>query len=294
MSKNLRWIASALMLLICMAAWTWKDETTESQARDGMRRALEMHAISRGLNAVVSVAQGTRVQVQMGLGAELAVGEALQPIHDMIEQFAAAMLAAAAVFGLQLLLIKLGSSMLLNSVLTLAAAATLALWLWRGSVPRISLHVLALLLLLRFAVPVSVVASGWTREQLLKQDYDTSVQQLKGTDTYRRSETLQPADFQASKRPDSDGTPATASKTSVLSSLFSPFQKALESVKDAAASVGSMREDLLRNADSLAESMVNLAVQFLLQTLVLPLLFGAALVSITRVLMRSLLAGGKA
>lgn len=294
MNKSLRWIASALVLLICIAAWSWKDETTESQAKDGLARALEMHAISRGLNAVVAVAQGTRVQVQMGVGAELAVGEALQPVHDMIEQFAAAMLAAAAVFGMQLLLIKLGSSMLLNALLTIAAAITLALWWGRGAVPRVSVHVLALLVLVRFAVPVSVVASGWTHETMLKQDYDASVEQLKSTDAYRRSATVDPADSPASASPEADD--ATAAKAKAPGGLLNRIGSAFQSVKDAAAnvgaSVGAMRDDLFRSADKLAKSMVSIAVQLLLQTLILPLLFGAALISITRALTRSLLAAG--
>ena len=63
-------------------------------------------AMARGLNGVISVAQGTSVAIQpAGVGVMLAPGELLDPVNDLVEQFSTVMLFASASLGLQRLLI---------------------------------------------------------------------------------------------------------------------------------------------------------------------------------------------
>lgn len=288
-TQSLRWIATVLIALLVAAAWSsWQDASSEAQARTGLERALGMYAISRALNAVVSVAQGTRIEVEpAGIGAEIAVGEALRPVHEIIEQFSAAMLAAAGIFGLQLLLIKLGSHWLLNLLMTVAAGTAIAWWWYRAKLPRLPVQVFMILVLVRFAVPVSTALSGWVHEQVLASDYQDSVQALQRTEIYRRSSAAQ-AKEETSRVAVAEDVSISAGSTE-SSSLASRFSKAIGDIKRATGDVKAMLEDLSTTAKGMTEAMVRIAVLFVVQTLVLPLLFGWALIGLVRTTSRSLL-----
>jgi hypothetical protein len=55
---------------------------------DSTKRALLAYVSARALNAVISVFKGSSVQAQpAGVGATIAIGEALDPLDDFIERF---------------------------------------------------------------------------------------------------------------------------------------------------------------------------------------------------------------
>ena len=131
MSHRLRWFVAALMVTLIVVAWLPIERRgVIAQSEKGLKSALTMYAVARGLNAVISVAQGTRVAVEpVGVGVEVAVGEALNPLQELVDQFSTAMLAAAAVLGLQILLMKLGAHWMLCACLTAAGVGAVAWWL---------------------------------------------------------------------------------------------------------------------------------------------------------------------
>jgi hypothetical protein len=54
---------------------------------------LSVYAVLRGLNAVISMAQGTELAIKpMGVGVTLTPGELLDPLNDMIEQVSSVLL----------------------------------------------------------------------------------------------------------------------------------------------------------------------------------------------------------
>ena len=65
-------------------------------------------AIARTLDGVISVAQGTEVAVEPGgVGVNFALGQALDPINDLVERFSAAMLVATSSLALQNVLLRI-------------------------------------------------------------------------------------------------------------------------------------------------------------------------------------------
>lgn len=65
--------------------------------------------MARGLNAVVSVAQGTELSIEpVGVGVTLAPGEILDPLNDLIEQVSTVLLIASASIGIQKIVVGIG------------------------------------------------------------------------------------------------------------------------------------------------------------------------------------------
>ena len=78
----------------------WLDNSGRTYTEDGIKRALATYAIARGLNGVISVAQGTEVAVEpVGVGVTFTPGQILDPINDLIERFSWIVLASSVSLG---------------------------------------------------------------------------------------------------------------------------------------------------------------------------------------------------
>src|SRR5688572_13361483 len=78
------------------------DGPSRGYAEAALARSLVTFAIARTLDGAISVAQGTEVAVEPGgVGVNFALGQALDPINDLVERFSAAMLIATSALTLQ-------------------------------------------------------------------------------------------------------------------------------------------------------------------------------------------------
>ena len=249
--------------MIVTAAWFAPiDAPANTRVDAGLKRALISFAGARALDALISVAQGTEVAVQpAGVGVVLAPGQILDPVNDLVEQFADLMLAASVAFATQKMLLGIGAHWSVSLALT---AAALAWVLWRqrrSNAPGGLSRLLAVLLMVRFALPLAVIGSDALFERFMAADYRVSQQAIDA----------------ASGQLDTSAahvTPGTAASSGWL-----------ERFKDWAAQPGEIkaRYTELRNAaEQLIERIVKLIVVFVLQTIVLPILLLWALWSVLR------------
>jgi hypothetical protein len=288
LSHKLRWFVAAVVAALIVVAWLPIEQRgVIAQSEKGLKSALTMYAVARGLNAVISVAQGTRVAVEpVGVGVEVAVGEALKPVQELVDQFGTAMLAAAAVFGLQILLMKLGAHWVLCALLMAAGIGAVAWWWWRGQMPRLLMQLFLILLVLRFAVPVSTSLSNWVHDQVLEPDIKASVDALERAKKYSQPQVASPQDMEKVLKSADDDT-----KSSFFPSLIAlrKFVSAFSSeVTRTTGNVSAMVADLSTAAGDMAEAMVRVAVAFLVQTVVLPLVFAGILVLLLRAMSAAL------
>jgi len=167
----------AIALLLVALSWYRPIEVmAESQLSDGLKRALVSFASARALNGVISVVQGTQVAVEpLGVGVSLSVGEILDPINDLVEAFSTVMLTASVAFGMQLLLLNLGSGWMVSAAVTGIAVLWAALY-FSGKSPHWLSRLLLVLLFIRFVIPVATIGSAAVFDRLLKQDYETNQQ----------------------------------------------------------------------------------------------------------------------
>lgn len=209
---------------------------------------------------MISVAQGTEVAIEpAGIGVNFAPGQVLDPLNDLVEHFGNLMLAASIAFGVQKLLLAIGSTWPVSLLLTLAAALCLAL-LWRrktaaptaapsktAPLPGWSLRLLALLVIVRFAVPLVSIGNEMLFQAFLKHDYQQSQSVVS---TWSNSQ-------------DNIATPAAN-------------QSALESMKGWLSKNADIRdriEKLRTAAEETTEHLITLMAIYLLQTLLVPLGF---------------------
>ena len=257
-------IVAVAVMVVC--AWLGPLEAAANRQIDaGLKRALVSFAVARTLNAVISVAQGTQVLLQpLGVGVNLTVGQALDPVNDLIEQFSTLMLVASVAFGVQKVLVGVGAHWGISLLLT-GIAACWALLVVRGKrTPPLLAQALVVLLMLRFALPVATIGSDLVFQQFLAGDYAASQQAL-------------------------DRTAVQVGKASPAA-VATDTPGLMDRIKGWAGSQGTAwkeRFDSLKQAaEQATEHVVKLMVIFILQTLVLPVAMLWGLYALARGVLR--------
>ena len=259
LKKRLLWTA-IIVLAITGAVTGHIDRASEEQAENALKNALVTFAVARTLNGVISAAQGTEVALEPGgVGVVLSVGEVLDPINDLVERFSSVMLIAASSLGLQMLLLNITSWWGVSGFLIAAAAGFLVvIWAPRSTAAEYAgpaLRILLFLLFVRFAVPVLIVGTTLISDAFLepKQAEATAILRDTSKDIERISDEAQtvPSDDQ-----------------SFMERLSEMIDESLESMR-----VGARMKELKDSASNAAEHIVDLIAIFVLQTILLPLLF---------------------
>ena len=259
---NHRWLWSALAIAVVVAAaGGWLDNTGKDYAEQAFKRALVTFAVSRTLNGVISVAQGTEVAVEPGgVGVNFTIGQLLDPINDLVERFSGVMLVASSSLGLQNVLLNITGWWGLTAALALVALALLAcLWLpnqslvqWRSTALRFFLVVV----FFRFAIPVLVIGTTIVFDTFLAAEQAKATQALEAT----RNE-IESLNEQAER----DAAPEE--DQSMLDRLGTLFNDSLQSMN-----VRERIENLRERVSNASEHIINLIVIFVLQTIILPIL----------------------
>lgn len=261
--KHARKISVLIILaLLVLASWFAPiDKPAIEQVDAGMKRAFITFATARALNAAISVAQGTEVSLSMGAGVTLSVGEVLDPVNDLVEQFSNFMLIATVAFGVQKALLMMGQYEYVKVFLTAIMLIWGTLYLSSWKMPRWFHGFIILMLMVRFAIPVAIIGTDVMFKRFLEKDYQSSLDTI-GTVT---DKVKQPLSQQQAAPPDNQGWfgglkiwPPNA---------FNPRQQL---------------DELQQKADQAAEDVVQLIVVFLLQTLLIPIFMLWALYLILR------------
>ena len=258
-------IAASLAIgaLVALSFGGIADKTAQDYTETGFRRALITYATARAINGIISVAQGTEVAIQPGgVGAVLTPGEILDPINDLVEQFSQVMLFSAAVLGTQKLLIEISGWLWFSALLT----SVLVFWLatqWRpdrfaARTQRTALAVAGIMLLIRFLVPLAAIANEAVFDLFLAPQYEAANRQLEFAtrELGRDQNSIARAEGQ------------TGADNSLLEALGG-FYEAARNKADLRAQI----EELKAAANQTAEEIIDLIALFMVQTLLLPLLF---------------------
>ncbi len=259
LKKRLLW--TAIIVLAVVGSLTGHiDRASETQAENALRNALVTFAVARTLNGVISAAQGTEVALEPGgVGVVLSVGEVLDPVNDLIERFSTVMLIAASSLGLQSLLLGITSWWGVTGFLFAAAAGFLVvIWAPGTTAARYAgpaLRILLLLLFVRFAVPVLIVGTTLISDAFLAPKQAEATAILRDT-----TENIE--------RINEDAQTVTPGEQSLMERLGEMLDESLESMR-----VGERMKELKDSASNAAEHIVSLIAIFVLQTILLPLLF---------------------
>jgi hypothetical protein len=251
-----------------MLAWLSPiDAVATRQVEDGLTRSLESFAVARSLNAVISLLQSTDASFAVfGIGGKVSPFQVLEPIHSLIAQFGDLMLAASIAFGVQRLLIAIGAHWVLSTLLTLASAA----WCWQAWRGRASPgwlnQTLFILLLVKFSVPAVTLASDQVFQAVMEKPYVEAQAAITGS-SERLSE-LSPPPVE----------PGTAES---MNERAKRWWSGASQKLDVSARIAAWRDV----ASQTVKHFIQVMVVFLLQTLILPLLFLWAFLKVGRSLL---------
>lgn len=272
-------VAGVIAALLVLAYARTADDYGHHYTQQALKRALVTFAIARGLNAVISVAQGTEVSVQpAGVGVNFTPGQILDPLNDLIEWFSWVMLMAATSLGIQELLLTILSARTFAWVLialTLAVALLMVSPRLRDHVLRpLMMRLLLLLLLVRFSVPLMALASEGLYSAFMYERYAASQQSIQAV-TEKIGEINRSAES-AVQSPEDDSLLGTAKRLYQSTVATLDVRGYVERYQNAAADV--------------SEQVINLMVVFVMQTVLLPLLFLWVVVQVARRVMQMELA----
>jgi hypothetical protein len=255
-------LSTAAGLVLLVATLGLADDVGKGYTEDGFKRALITYGIARGLNGVISVAQGTEVAVEpVGIGVTFTPGEILDPLNDLVERFSWIMLASGTSLGVQRVLLDVTAWVWFTALvgLALVAAALVGWWPGPGPVPpviRRGVYRLALVLvILRFSVPLIAILGETLYSQFLEPQYAASKQKLEQT-----AETISTINDEARRQlpvGEDESLMASVKRAYASATGVLDVEERIEAFKRAAADV--------------SEYAINLIVVFVLQTILFPL-----------------------
>lgn len=254
-------ISGVLFLLITVIHVGLLDDIGRNYTESGFKRALITFGIARGLNGIISAVQGTEIALQpAGVGVNFTPGQILDPVNDLVERFSWVMLACSTSLGAQRVLLDImawpGFTLLIAS---LSCIILLALWLPKkvhNRVYRIALKGTAILLILRFAIPVIAIANEGVYHNFLAPQYEHSRQQLEQTtDAIGRIHSENREQI----------SPPSGSLLDGAKQFFASASRQID--------IDAHIEEYKAAVENVSEYTINLIVVFVLQTIVFPLLF---------------------
>jgi len=249
------------LVLAALSLTSVLDGQAQSRHDGVFRSALLTFAAARGLDAAISLAQGTEIAMQpAGVGLTLSAGELLDPINDLVEQLSSVLLVATTSLGLQGLLLRASSWWVLRWLAAVGLLAWLTGTLWPERLsPRASAllrRAVLLLLVARFALPAYALVTGLVFDRFLQPAQLSSVQ------------LIEDATEEVRAMPRIDEELPLEDDRGWLDGVSSWFSETMASL-DVEARIEAFRARVA----AVAEQVVQLIVVFVLQTIVLPLAF---------------------
>lgn len=251
------------LLLILANQYAPLDDISNEYTEAGFKRVLVTFAVVRGLNGIISVAQGTEVSVEpVGIGLTFTPGQILDPVNDLIERFSWVVLASGTSIGIQQVLLHVGSWFWFRLTVSLLIFTAL-IFIWVDSSDRALIRssfmrLVLIAIVLRFSVPLLTLVNELLYENFLEPGYQASSEQLRQTsltlgDINRKSQ-------------------AGIQQSGENLSLFENAQRIYRSATDN-INIEDRIVAFKAAAEKISEHTINLIVIFLLQTLIIPLLY---------------------
>jgi hypothetical protein len=233
--------ASLAMLAILIAP---VFDATGGDALDAsFKRTLAALAATRGLDSAISLAQSSEISFSFGPGGSIGIGQALDPVNDLVEQYASLLLTSTTALGVQQLGMRIGRSIgawLFLPSLTALALAVAARGATQATLMGWGRRLFALALFARLAVPAAAWIDAVIAERFLEGSYQEASTAVAAT-----TERIEQAEAAGAEK---------------------PWYERYNPVK----TVGDRAQQIYESMAGVTESIVNLAIYFTISTIVLP------------------------
>lgn len=274
-----------LSAFIFLSHFNWLDTTAEKYTEQGIKRTLITYAISRSLNGVISVAQGTEVAVSpAGIGLNFAPGQILDPVNDLIERFSWIVLASGTSLGIQRIFLEISSSSSITWLLTiLIGLGILVIWFYKpvegdaNNYRQLLNKALVILILVRFSIPLIAVLNEALYISYLQPKYELAQAELEKTSEQ----------FQVINDSSDSEYKEQISQQDQGKSLLEKAERWINNTQQS-LDINQRMASLKQAASDISHQVINMIVVFVVQTIIFPLLFLWILIRGGRVLIRSI------
>ena len=250
------------------------DSSATKYVDAGLERAGIAFVTARAFNATVSVFQESELQLEPGgVGVSLALGQALDPVNDLVERFSWVMLASLTSLGIQKFLIEITPFVSIQIVLLLSLLSFLV-GLWLPMAARDNFRSLGEILLIsaiiiRFAIPTMAYLNNQVYDAFLQESHDESMAALGQTVSKLKSHQ---EDALVEMEEASQGETDPVEKKRWWNRGKEVITLAIGQAKNM-VNIKQKIEEIKSTTLGLVDKVVNLIVVFALTTIVLPLLF---------------------
>lgn len=238
------------------------DETAMQQVDAGLKRALVTYGTARLLHGAVSMVQGTQVNAApAGLGATFTPGQMLAPAAEMLKQFSDLMLLVCVSFSIQKLMITMGGHGAISLALTVTAIGWTLHYFWQRQSPAWLTKMFIILLMVRFAIPLTVLGTDLLFQAFMHKEYEVSQEVI--------------SSMSASPMTQTSPTSANTGSSGIFGKLKDIMGRPI-------AYAVNHYEEIKSAVERAVTHMVTLIGIFVLQTMVMPLLLLWGLYGVTR------------
>lgn len=159
-----------LIALIVLPALGWYGILDDFSSRDinaSISSAGLIYGTARGINALVSLLQGTELNLPF---LTFSIGEVLDPVNDLIERFSDIIFFALGSLALQKILLAIVSKSIFNLLMTAAAVITaLSMFLGKPGLRSVFLRIFLVIAFFRFSLGLVVIANSWVDATFLEK-----------------------------------------------------------------------------------------------------------------------------
>ena len=161
------------LLALCLALSFTIDDNAKKLVDDSFKQSVIVFGSAKALNAVISLAQGTQINLPF---VTVAVGEILDPINDLVEQFSLVMLASMVSLGIQKILLNFVTTDIYNYLL-FTSIIIFNFWLFKRftndeKIRNLFFKITFILLFLRFAIPMMAYVNEVSYNYFVKPQYN--------------------------------------------------------------------------------------------------------------------------
>jgi hypothetical protein len=240
------------LFALCFALTFTIDDNAKRLVDDSFKQSVIVFGSAKALNAVISLAQGTQLNLPFVI---VAVGEILDPINDLVEQFSLVMLVSMVSLGIQKILLNFVTNDIYNYVL-FVSIFIFNFWLFKRfsndeKLRDIFFKITFILLFLRFAIPMIGYVNEVSYNYFVKPQYN--IEEL-------NQDILKVKDDVSKINQDTVTQKESSFFNKVLEKLDSSYyEKKVNEYKDA--------------VDNSSQYIIDLIIVFIFQTILLPIIF---------------------
>ena len=170
------YLVGGISLAILISWFELIDRASAAYIDTALIQATATFAIARGFNAIVSVLQSVQIGI---LGASVTIGEVLDPINDLVEQFSSLMKYAIGSLIIQKILLEIVSNIYFKVFLTISGLALIYVVIFdKVSHLALATKSFVFMLFLRYIIVFAVVLNAMVDSAFLNERVEKDINVL--------------------------------------------------------------------------------------------------------------------